>query len=218
MYCNFRRRIKGFFSAWKERLCGSMHKVRYNSWILIATANSVTICMTRDTVSFKDLCFPSTMASEAPTTPKNTCTCTHRDISRFNSRSLLFSKPHLHKHTWKLTPSPPASPRSGPNKCYHSSMSAHRLIRCLSSCHESALVRYKATQGNLSLNPKHLVWQSERGDGEESTDTKRGEGEIQMKNNGKCGHRKAESCGKMVKSIFQLCITPHKRLSNLKHF
>lgn len=39
-------------------------------------------------------------------------------------------------------------------------MSAHRLIRCLSPCRESALVRYKATRGNPSLSPKHLVWQS----------------------------------------------------------
>lgn len=86
MYCNFRRRIKGFFSAWEERVCGSMHKVRYNSWILIATANSVTICMTTDTVSFKDLCFPSTMASETPTTPKNIC-----------------AHVHTHTHTLELT-------------------------------------------------------------------------------------------------------------------
>lgn len=39
-----------------------------------------------------------------------------------------------------------------------------------------------------------------------------------MKNNGKCGQRKAESCAKVGRSTFQLCITTQKRLSDLKHF
>lgn len=131
-----------------------MHKVRYNCGILIATANSVTICMTTDTVSFKDLCFPSSHGQYGPHHPQK-----HMH-THLNSRCLMFSKPHIHNtlRTSSSTPSPLSSPTlSGPNKCYHSSMSAHRLICCLSSCHESALVRYKATQGNLSLNPKHLV-------------------------------------------------------------
>lgn len=68
-------------------------------------------------------------------------------------------------------------------------MSAHRLIRCLSSCRESALVRYKATQGNSSLNPKHLAWQSERGGGGRA-DTKRGGEEMKQ------GERKMEKCGR----------------------
>lgn len=161
MYCNFRRRIKGFFSAWEERVCGSAHKVAYNSWILIATANRVTICMTTDTVSFEDLFFLSNKSSDGPTTPTHTCTRTHGDICTY---ATFCFQSHIHTQT-HLEPRLGPPPLSEPNKYYHSSMSAHRLIRCLSSCRESALVRYKATQGNLSLNPKHLVWQSERGEG-----------------------------------------------------
>lgn len=160
MYCNFRRRIKGFFSAWEERVCGSVHKVRYNSWILIATANRVTICMTADTVSFEDLHFLSTIASEGPATSKDTW---HMHTWRHLHLCYFFFQSHIYANTLRTSSWPP--PLSQPNKYYHSSMSVHRLIRCLSSCRESALVRYKATQGNLSLNPKHLVWQSERGEG-----------------------------------------------------
>lgn len=79
-----------------------------------------------------------------------------------------------YSYTYIHTLSTPSSPPfSGPNKHYHPSMSAHRLICCLSPCRVSALVRYKATQGNSSLSPKHLVltvWEGERegdADGEE---------------------------------------------------
>lgn len=71
-----------------------------------------------------------------------------------------------YSYTYIHTLSTPSSPPfSGPNKHYHPSMSAHRLICCLSPCRVSALVRYKATQGNSSLSPKHLVltvWEGER--------------------------------------------------------
>lgn len=99
MYCNFRRRIKGFFGAWEERVCGSVHKVRYNSWILIATANRVTICMTTDTVSIEDLFFLSTKASDGPTTSRHTCTRTRGDICTY---ATFCFQSHIHTNTQNL--------------------------------------------------------------------------------------------------------------------
>lgn len=106
MYCNFRRRIKGFFSAWEERACGSVHKVRYNSWILIATANRATICMTTDAVSFEDLFFLSTKASDGPTTPRHTCTRTrtHGDICTY---ATFCFQSHIYANTLRTSSWPP---------------------------------------------------------------------------------------------------------------
>lgn len=65
MYCTFRRRIKAFFWGWKEGFCGLAHKVRDNSWILIAiTVQQYPRWHTP--VSFKDLSFPSNFTAVEP--------------------------------------------------------------------------------------------------------------------------------------------------------
>lgn len=157
-----------FFLTMKGGLGGLVYKGRDNSWILIAVLHELT-----DTfVLLRPFFFKWCVHAYTPTCKrkctfiKKTCTCTPLS-------------PHGHTKSTVL----PLF--SGLNKCYHPSMSAHRLICCLSPCRESALVRYKATQGNSSLSPKPLVWQSAREEENEREERLiEGEGEMEGRKEG----------------------------------
>lgn len=152
MYNNFRRRTEAFFLRVRKGVLWLVHKVRGNRWILIAAGGQQYPCWQVHICPLKSFPFhlhSLSLGCRGPDMHTKTHICW---------KTSFFISAYTHTLSAPTTP-----PFSGPNKHYHPSMSAHRLICCLSPCRELALVRHKATHGNSSLSPKHLVWQLERG-------------------------------------------------------